>query len=196
MRTADVASTRAPLWPAATTSAVLALAAFAAVITLSAGSAGALGAANLTAVAAGEIDSSVLAADRDALSIAVRNLGAIALLLGGAATGGLLTVLAIAVLGVGIGWSAAAVVAALGVAETLSRVGPYVVFELAAVGIAAVAGLLPPVHALLAALRKHPAPFRAYTAALRTSLALGCIAAALIIVAAGVEAIVIGAHAT
>lgn len=196
MRAVDVDARHAPLWPAVTTSTVLALAAFAMVIATSAGSAGALAAENAAAIAAGEIDDQVLAGDRDAFAIAARNLGAIAMLVGGAATGGLLTVVAVAVVGIGIGWGGAAVIAALGVAETALRIGPYIVFEFTAVVLATVAGMLPAVHALLVAVRRRPAPFRAYTDALGTSLALGCVAAALIVVAAVVEAIVIGAHAT
>lgn len=194
MRSADVAAAPVPLWPAATASAVLALTGFAAVIAISVGSAADLAAANADAVANGQLDRSVLAGDRDAFAIAARNLGAIALLAGGAATGGMLTVVAIAVLGVGIGWGAAAVVAALGVGETVARISPYAVFEVAGVGIATVAGLLPAVHALLTAAHRRPDPFGQYTRALGTSLALGAIAAALIIAAAAVEAIVIGAH--
>ncbi|MCH1884193.1 stage II sporulation protein M [Agrococcus sp. ARC_14] len=196
MRAADVDAPQARLWPAATASAVLALAGFALVIATSAGSAGGLAAANVAAIANGDIDESVLAGDRDAVAIAVRNLGAIAILAGGAATCGLLTVLAVAIVGIGVGWGGAAAVAALGAAETVSRIAPYIVFELTGVALAAVAGLLPAVHALLAAMRRRPSPFRAYTDALGTSLALGGIAAALIVVAALVEAIVIGAHAT
>ncbi|WP_347754500.1 hypothetical protein [Agrococcus sp. ProA11] len=194
MRSADVAAARAPLWPAVTASVVLALAGFAAVIAVSAGSATELATANADAVAAGQIDQRVLAGDRDALTIAVRNLGAIALLAGGAGTGGMLTVVAMAVLGVGIGWGAAAVVAALGVAETIARISAYIVFEAAGVALATVAGLLPAVHALLCAVRGRAGPIREYTRALGTSLALGAIAAALIVVAAVVEAIVIGVH--
>ncbi|WP_405216160.1 stage II sporulation protein M [Agrococcus sp. Ld7] len=196
MRTADVAAPRVPLWPAAAASVVLALAAFTVIIAASAGSASDLADRNAAAVAIGEIDEHVLAGDRDALAIAVRNLGAIALLWGGAANGGMLTVVAIAVLGVGVGWGGAAVVAALGPAETIARIAPYIVFELVAVVLATVAGLLPAVHALLIAVRRRPAPFREYARALGSSLALGCTAAALIIVAAAVEAIVIGAHGT
>lgn len=196
MRTADVVVPREPLWPAAAASAVLALLAFTIVIAASAGSATGLAAVNAAALASGEIDEHVLAGDRDALAIAVRNLGAIMLLWGGAASGGMLAVVAIAVLGIGIGWGGAAVVGALGVAETIARIAPYIVFELAAVLLAAVAGLLPAVHALLVVARRRPAAVREYTRALGTSLALGCSAAALIIVAAAVEAIVIGAHVT
>lgn len=196
MRTADVVAPRVPLWPAATASAVLALTAFTIVIAVSANSATDLAAANAAAVANGDIDERVLAGDRDAFAIAARNLGAIALLWGGAATGGMLTVVAIAVLGVGVGWGATAVVGALGLGETITRIAPYIVFELAAVAIAAIAGLLPAVHLLLVAARRRAVPFREYSRALGTSLALGCVAGALIIVAAAVEAIVIGAHTT
>lgn len=166
------------------------------VIGVAAASGGALGERNAAALAAGDLDSSILAAERDAITIAARNLGAVALLASGAPLLGTLTVIAIAVLGMGLGLSGTAVVQALGAAETLQRVGPYIAFELAGVVLAAAAGILPTVHAVRAAVRRGAAvPFRlAYAGALAPSLALTLVAAALIVVAAGIEAIVIAAH--
>ncbi|MGM1028757.1 MAG: hypothetical protein ACQEWM_02655 [Actinomycetota bacterium] len=166
------------------------------VVSTAAAAGGALGERNAVALAAGDLDTGVLAGDRDAVAIAVRNLGAIALLASGAPLLGTLTVVAIAVLGMGLGLSGVAVVHALGPAETLQRVGPYIVLELAGVLLAAAAGVLPTVHALACAAERGTAvPFRtAYTRAIPTSLALTLIAAALIVIAAGIEAIVIAAH--
>ena len=153
---------------------------------------------NAAAVAAGDIDDAVLAGDRDAAAIAVRNLGAIALLAAGAPMLGILTVLAVAVIGMGQGLSGASVIAALGPAETHARVSPYIAFELTGVVLATAAGLLPTVHAARAALRtRDRAPFLiAYTRGLRASLVLAGVAAGLIVIAAGIEAVVISAHLT
>lgn len=193
MSTVDVDALRSRLWPAAAASTVLALAGFAAIVLITAASAGGLAALNADAVARGDLDTAVLAGDRDAAAIAVRNLGALALLAGGAATAGALTVVGIAIIGIGLGWSGAAVIGALGPIETLSRVAPYVVFELSGVVLAAAAGLLPAVHALLTAMRGRQAVAAAYSAALGRSLALAAVAAALVVVGALIEAAVIGA---
>lgn len=155
-----------------------------------------LAARNAAAIAAGDVDAHVLAGDRDALAIGARNLGAIALLAGGAPLLGTLTLVGLAVLGIGLGLSGAAVVEALGPLETLQRVGPYIAFELTGVVLAAAAGILPTVHAIAATARRRRAVAfaPAYARALPTSLALALIAAALIVVAAGIEAAVIAAH--
>ncbi|GAA1421829.1 stage II sporulation protein M [Agrococcus citreus] len=177
-------------------SVALAASALVVVIGAAAASGGALGDRNAAALAGGDLDSSVLAGDRDAGAIAARNLGAIALLASGAPLLGTLTVIAVAVLGMGLGLSGAAVVEALGAAETLQRVGPYIAFELAGVLLAAAAGILPTVHAVGSALRRRAAvPFPpAYASALPSSLALTLVAATLIVIAAVIEAIVISAH--
>lgn len=157
---------------------------------------GELAARNAAALAAGDLDTSVLAGDRDAPSIALRNLGAVALLAGGAPLLGTLTLIAIPVLGMGLGLSVVAVVEAIGPAETLQRVAPYIAFELAGVVLAAAAGILPTVHALVGALHREPTAAFAisYTRALPASLALTVVAALLIVLAAWIEAIVISAH--
>lgn len=188
------AGTLAP--PSARVSVALAGCALVVVIVTAAASGASLGERNAAALAAGDLDASVLAGDRDALSIAARNLGAIALLASGAPLLGTLTVIAVAVLGMGLGLSAAAVVEALGAAETLQRVGPYIAFELTGVLLAAAAGIQPTVHAVGSALRRGAAvPFpTAYASAIPSSLALTVIAAVLIVIGAAIEAIVITAH--
>ena len=155
---------------------------------------GVLGAVTCISAAAGDGIASLNAAA--VAAIAVRNLGAIALLAAGAPMLGILTVLAVAVIGMGLGLSGASVIAALGPAETLARVSPYIAFELTGVVLATAAGLLPTVHAARAALRtRDRAPFLiAYTRGLRASLVLAGVAAGLIVIAAGIEAVVISAH--
>lgn len=194
MRAADVAPPGAVLWPAAAASAVLALVGLAAAVAVSAASSAGLGALNAAGVASGEIDTQLLAGDRDARSIALRNLGAAALLAGGAATAGALTIIGIAVIGIGLGFSGAAVLTALGPLETLDRVAPYIVFELTGVVLATVAGLLPVTHALVVALAGRRSPLGAYSEALGRSLAMTGAAAALITIGAVIEAAVIDAH--
>lgn len=178
-------------------SVVLAALALGAVVAATAAPAAALAARNAAALAAGDLDTAVLAGDREAGAIAVRNLGAIALLAAGAPTLGTLTVVAGVVLGTGLGLSGAAVLAALGPAEALARVGPYIAFELAAVVLAAAAGLLPTVHAVIvtAARRSEVRFLAAYGRALPTSLALTLVAAALVVIGACIEAVVIAGHA-
>lgn len=148
-----------------------------------------IAAANAMAVAGGSIDSTVLAADGSALGIATSNLGAIALLAAGAPVLGSLTLVGIALIGIGLGVSAASVVAALGATETLARVAPYVVFEAAAVLLAATAGLLPVAHAAVASLRTGRPPARAYADGLGYGLRLTAVAALLIVLAALTESI-------
>lgn len=174
----------------------LALAALGAVTWISAVAGDGLAAANASAVAAGDIDTVVLAGDRDAASIAVRNLGAIALLAGGAPVLGIITVFAVAVVGLGLGLTGASVVGALGPVETIARVSPYIAFELTAVVLATAAGLLPTVHAVRASLGAGDrAPFLiAYSRGLPASLVLAGVAAGLIIIAACIEAVVIATH--
>lgn len=160
-----------------------------------AASGGGIAAGNAVALATGDLDTSVLAGDRDALSIALRNLGAVALLAAGAPVLGTLTLVALPVVGIGLGLSAAAVVEALGPVETLQRVAPYIAFELTGVVLAAGAGILPTVHALvMAARRGSPSLPGSYASALPASLALTVVAALLIAVAACIEAVVIAAH--
>jgi uncharacterized membrane protein SpoIIM required for sporulation len=177
-------------------SVALAALALGVVAAAAASSGGALGERNQVALAAGDLDTSVLAGDRDVLSIALRNLGAIALLAAGAPLLGILTLIALPVLGLALGLSAAAVIEVLGPVETVLRVGPYIAFELTGVVLAAAAGLLPTVHAVRAAARRGSAvPFTAsYSSALATSLALTAVAALLIVVAACIESIVIASH--
>lgn len=163
---------------------------------VTASSADGLAARNAVALADGDLDASVLAADRDAVGIALRNLAAVALLAAGAPTMATLTLLAVVVLGTGLGLSGAAVLAALGPAETLARVGPYLGFELAAVVLATAAGLLPTVHAVIETGGRRPSVRfpTAYARALPASLALTALAAALVVVAACIEAVVIAGH--
>ncbi len=177
-------------------SVVLAALALAVVVGAAAASGTALGERNAAALALGDLDTGVLAGDRDAVAIAARNLGAIALLASGAPLLGTLTAIGVAVLGLGLGLSGAAVVTALGAAETLQRVAPYIAFELAGVLLATAAGILPTVHALGAVARRGTAvPFpTAYADAMPGSLALALVAAALVVVAACIEAIVIAHH--
>lgn len=177
-------------------SVALAAIALAVVVGTAAASGGALAERNAAALATGDLDTGVLAGDRDAVAIAVRNLGAIALLASGAPVLGTLTVVAVAVLGIGLGLSGVAVVQTLGIAETLQRVGPYIAFELAGAVLAAAAGILPTVRAVASTARRGSAvPFAvSYTSALPTSLALALVAAGLIAIAACIEAIVIAAH--
>ncbi|MGY3127969.1 hypothetical protein ACVWW9_001468 [Agrococcus sp. UYP33] len=178
-------------------SVALAALALGAIVAATAAPAGALAARNAAALAAGDLDTAVLAGDRDVGAIAVRNLGAIALLAAGAPTLGTLTVVAGVVLGTGLGLSGAAVLAALGPVEALARVGPYIAFELTAVVLAAGAGVLPTVHAVIAtAARGGGARFSAaYGSALPTSLALTLLAAVLVVIGACIEAVVIAGHA-
>ncbi|MFA4840102.1 MAG: hypothetical protein WC580_00165, partial [Agrococcus sp.] len=153
-----------------------------------AASGGGIAARNAVALAAGDLDTSVLAGARDALSIALRNLGAVALLAAGAPLLATLTLVALPVLGIGLGLSAAAVVEALGPVETLQRVAPYIAFELTGVVLAAASGILPTVHALAMAARRGSASLpRSYASALPASLALTLVAALLIVIAACIE---------
>ena len=79
MDTVDVDVPRTRLWPAAAASTVLALAGLAVVVLATGSSAGELAALNADAVTRGDVDTTVLASDRDALGIAARNLAALAL---------------------------------------------------------------------------------------------------------------------
>lgn len=176
-------------------SVALAALALALVTALAAASGAGIAERNAIALAAGDLDTSVLAGDLDAPSITLRNLGAVALLAAGAPLLGTLTLVALPVLGMGLGLSAAAVVGALGPAETLQRVAPYIAFELTGVVLAAAAGILPTVHALVMAVRRAPASLpRSYASALPASLALTLVAAGLIVIAACIEGVVIAAH--
>jgi hypothetical protein len=188
------AALRSAVLGAAGVSVVLAAAALGLVTAVAAASGGGLAERNAVALAAGDLDSSVLAGDRDAAAIALRNLGAVALLAAGAPLLGTLTLVAVPVIGIGLGLSAAAVVAALGPVEALQRVAPYIAFELTGVVLAAAAGILPTVHALAAAARRSASLPSAYASALPFSLGLTLLAALLILIAAGIEAVVIAAH--
>lgn len=195
MRATGTLAPRSAVLRSASVSVALAALALGVVAAVPAASAGGLADRNAVALAAGDLDTSVLAGDRDAASIALRNLGAVALLAGGAPMLGTLTLVALPVLGIGLGLSAAAVVEALGPGEALRRVAPYIAYELTGVVLAAAAGILPTVHALLGIARLRPAPLPAsYAGALPVSLALTVIAAVLIAVAACIEAIVITTH--
>jgi uncharacterized membrane protein SpoIIM required for sporulation len=187
--TAGTARERAPMRLALAASAVLASGLLAATAAWTAAASVDVAAANAAAVAQGSIDSSVLSDDGSALGIAASNLAAIALLSAGAPVLGSLTLVGIALIGIGIGVSAASVVAALGATETLARIAPYIVFEAAAVLLAATAGLLPAAHSVVVWLRTGRRPGRAYVDGLGYGLRLTTVAALLVVLAALTESI-------
>jgi uncharacterized membrane protein SpoIIM required for sporulation len=188
------AALRSAVLRSASVSVALAAVALTLVTVVAAAAGGDLAERNAVALAAGDLDTSVLAGDRDAASIALRNVGAVALLAAGAPMLGTLTLVAVPVLGIGLGLSAAAVVGALGPVEALQRVAPYIAFELTGVVLAAAAGILPTVHALVTAARDPASLSSSYATALPASLGLTLVAALLIVIAACIEAVVIAAH--
>lgn len=147
--------------------------------------------ANAAAVAAGQIDTTVLAQDGSTLGIASSNLAAAGFLIAGAPLLGTLTLVGLALIGIGVGVSAASVVAALGPIETLSRIAPYIVFEASGVLLAAMAGVLPVVHLIAQLAHRRRSPLRAYTEGLGYSLRLAAIAAVLIVLGAYIESIIV-----
>ncbi|ERG63908.1 hypothetical protein L332_05420 [Agrococcus pavilionensis RW1] len=187
--TVGAASERGALRLALASSAVLAAGLLGAASAATAAASGDIAAANAAAVAGGSIDSAVLAADGSALGIAASNLAAIALLASGAPVLGSLTLVGISLIGIGIGVSAASVVAALGAVETLARIAPYIVFEVAAVLLAATAGLLPVAHVASAWLCTGRRPTAAYAIGLGYGLRLTAVAALLVVLAAVTESL-------
>lgn len=187
--TADAALERPQLQLALAVSAVLACGLLAATAVSTAAASAGVATENAASVARGSIDSSVLSTDGSALGIAANNLAALALLAAGAPVLGSLTLVGIALIGIGVGVSAASVVAALGAAETLARIAPYIVFEAAAVLLAAIAGLLPTAHAVTAWLRTGRQPGRAYADGLGYGLRLTAAAALLVVLGALIESI-------
>lgn len=187
--TAGIAPERPPMRLSLALSAVLAAGLLVATAVTTAAASVDVAAANAGAVAQGSIDSSVLADDGSAAGIAASNLAAIALLAAGAPVLGSLTFVGIALIGIGIGVSAASVVTALGAIETLARIAPYIVLEAAAVLLAATAGLLPTAHAVVARLRTGRRPGRAYADGLGYGLRLMTVAALLVVLGALTESI-------
>lgn len=189
--TAGIALERPPMRLSLALSAVLAAGLLVATAVTTAAASVDVAAANAGAVAQGSIDSSVLADDGSAAGIAASNLAAIALLAAGAPVLGSLTLVGIALIGIGIGIgvSAASVVTALGAIETLARIAPYIVLEAAAVLLAATAGLLPTAHAVVARLRTGRRPGRAYADGLGYGLRLMTVAALLVVLGALTESI-------
>lgn len=121
-----------------------------------------------------------------------KNLGAALLLYSGVCTVGVSTGIAAVLLGgfVGATWSAA--VTAVGAATAGGSILWYAPLEMAGLVLAATAGMLPAV-----ALMMRPSSARAvqsYTDALPASLRLLALAAAVLVVAALIEALVIGAR--
>ncbi|WP_430591454.1 stage II sporulation protein M [Humidisolicoccus flavus] len=150
-------------------------------------------AANINALHAGDLDTTVFGGSGAFGEILVSNLGACALLYSGVMTLALTTVLGITVLGAYLGFTGSLIVQTLGASELFARVGSYVFIELAGVVVAAAAGFLPLAHLVSHATRNREATmaslFSAYTHGLRGSLLLAAASAVLIVLAAGIETI-------
>ena len=121
--------------------------------------------------------------------IAAQNLGAALLGFSGVLTMGMTSLLAVMFTSAWVGATFHAVTARLGTAEVLAHVMPYVVLELAGVGLAAVAGVYPAVAFVARRFRSDPRP--PFGSAMQTSLRLLGIACVLIVAGAFVETVVI-----
>lgn len=180
-------------WSAASiaVSAMLAFGLLVATILAAASSAGGVAVINAAEVAAGSIDTEILTGDGTAVGIAVNNLSAIGLLAAGAPLLGSTTFAGIALIGIGVGISAASIVEALGPMETLLRIAPYVVFEAAGVVLAATSGLVPTVHALLRSIAGRQGFGTAFVDGLALAIRIIAMAAVLILLGAITESLVI-----
>jgi uncharacterized membrane protein SpoIIM required for sporulation len=119
-----------------------------------------------------------------------RNLSTALLLYSGVCTAGVTTLLAGVLLGGYVGATFGAAVTAVGLARAAGSILWYAPLEMVGLLLAAVAGLTPVVTMLV---RRPGSPrFRTYTDSLAASLRLGALAAAVLVVAAILEAILIG----